>query len=69
MGGSPDHAFETLENWIENAGLPRFSTMGGSQIDEIFIAEGAAVSSSMKGNPVKVPADRLAKLVKSVLCA
>lgn len=69
MGDSPDQAFERLENWIEDAGLPRFSTMGGSQIDEIFIAEGAAVSSSMKGNPVKLPADRLAKLVKSVLCA
>ncbi|MEC9198809.1 MAG: iron-containing alcohol dehydrogenase, partial [Pseudomonadota bacterium] len=69
MGDSPDQAFERLENWIEDAGLPRFSTMGGSQIDEIFIAEGAAVSSSMKGNPVKLPADRLAKLVKTVLCA
>ncbi len=69
MGGSPDLAFETLENWIEDAGLPRFSTMGGSQTDEIFIANGAAVSSSMKGNPVVVPADRLAKLVKTVLCA
>jgi alcohol dehydrogenase class IV len=60
LGGAPEAAEETLEAWIDEAGLPRLAALGVSTSDHLAIAEAAALSSSMKGNPVDLDAEALA---------
>ncbi|MFZ5962700.1 iron-containing alcohol dehydrogenase [Thalassococcus sp. BH17M4-6] len=49
---TPADAFDTLERWIDEAGLPRLRAMGGRPLDPVETVAAAQGASSMKGNPV-----------------
>ncbi|MCI5039900.1 MAG: iron-containing alcohol dehydrogenase [Donghicola eburneus] len=63
LGTDPEQAIDALDRWIDSAGLPRLSTLVDTLIDAERIAEASAMSSSMKGNPVTIPQDRLTKMI------
>lgn len=52
LGGSADHAPQTLTTWARQAGLPGLGALGVAPDAYSAIAESALLSSSMKGNPV-----------------
>lgn len=54
LGGVPDDAPATLEVWARQSGLPRLQAMGLKPERFGAVAEAAAGSSSMKGNPVEL---------------
>ncbi len=60
LGGAPERAEATLEAWADAAGLPRLAAFGMGAAAFREIAEAAALSSSMKGNPADLDADALA---------
>lgn len=45
---------DALERWMHESGLPRLSMQGLHPRDHVAVAEAAAVSSSMKANPVSL---------------
>ncbi len=61
LGGPPDRAPETLQDWARGAGLPGLAAQGIRPGDHASIAEEALGSSSMKGNPVALSAADLAE--------
>lgn len=63
LGGAPDTAPDTLADWAEAQGLPGLSEMGVREADFPALAEAAAGSSSMKGNPGALSRDDLVALL------
>lgn len=63
LGTDPEQAIDALDRWIDSAGLPKLSALVDTLIDAERIAEASAMSSSMKGNPVTIPQDRLTKMI------
>ncbi len=57
-------AIDALDQWIDEAGLPKLVKLTLGQIDADSIASASAMSSSMKGNPVTIPQERLVNLIK-----
>lgn len=57
-------AIDALEQWIDGAGLPKLVNLSLGQVDVDSIASASAMSSSMKGNPVTIPQERLVNLIK-----
>lgn len=53
----------SLADWITHHGLPRLSDMGVASEDHPRIAQDAAASSSMKANPVTLPANTLEQIL------
>ena len=64
-GGAPEHAFDTLADWSRKAGLPGLDALGISGAHRADAAASAAVSSSMKANPVPLDPNALAKLMEN----
>lgn len=56
LGGTPSDAPARLADWSARMGLPGLGRMGVARADLPAIAEMAATSSSMKANPVALPA-------------
>lgn len=52
FGCTPDAAFDSLEDWIDAAGLPRLAEMGQGLGNPSQVVAEARGASSMKGNPV-----------------
>lgn len=48
-----------LDDWADEAGLPRLAVMGLRPDDRVDIAQAAQASSSMKGNPVALSVETL----------
>lgn len=65
LGGAPEAAATTLAAWAETAGLPGLGAMGVDPAELEAIAEAAAGSSSMAGNPVKLPAEVLVAVMRA----
>jgi alcohol dehydrogenase class IV len=64
LGGRPEDAPETLALWARAAGLPGLTTQGLPPALHQQTAEAALTSSSMKGNPVPLTAQDLAKALQ-----
>jgi hypothetical protein len=65
VGGPPARAFDTLEARIDDWGLPRLDAMIGAGADRAVLAREAQASSSMKANPVPLPAAALAAVLEA----
>jgi len=65
LDGAPDEAPTTLEAWARDAGLPGLQAMGLAPEQFGAVAEAAAASSSMKGNPVALDVACLHEILQS----
>lgn len=64
LGAGPEGAFEALKTWINAQGLPTLAEMGVAEGLFGEIADAAAASSSMKGNPVPLSSAQLVDLMR-----
>ena len=64
LGGSEAAAPQTLASWSRQSGLPGLSALGLQPDQEQNVAAAAGASSSMKGNPVELPAKTLARVLE-----
>jgi len=64
LGCGTDEAIDRLAAWSRTAGLPGLGASGLDPSSLATIAETAAGSSSMKGNPVVLPAARLVQAME-----
>lgn len=65
LGGTSDEAPKTLRAWTLAQGLPGLGAMGVRAGEIAQIAEAAAGSSSMKGNPVVLDTSRLIAILQA----
>ncbi|MEY8881039.1 iron-containing alcohol dehydrogenase [Donghicola sp. XS_ASV15] len=64
LGGSKENSIDALEAWIDQAGLPWLSDLVDGPVDSDAVAAASALSSSMKGNPVTIPHERLSQMIR-----
>ncbi len=65
LGCEADTAVDSLAQWSRTQGLPGLGSAGLARSDLPAIAEAAARSSSMKGNPVVLPPQTLVAMMES----
>ncbi len=63
LGVEPGGAFASLADWSRHHGLPGLGDMGVRASDHGKIASDAGLSSSMKGNPVRLSVETLAGIL------
>ncbi|MRH77134.1 iron-containing alcohol dehydrogenase [Spiribacter sp. C176] len=61
---SGSDAIKALEAWIDRCGLPRLGEMGLKDEQIVSVAEAAAESSSMRGNPVPLTKAQLINILQ-----
>lgn len=65
LGGPEVAAFDTLDRWSREMGLPGLDAQGVTAGDRSAAAEAAATSSSMKANPVPLPVAALEEMMQA----
>lgn len=62
-----EKAFDSLEDWINAAGLPRLSQMSATPMDCTAIVAESRTASSMRGNPVVLTDQALSDVLNAAL--
>jgi len=61
---SPDQALNCLREWIIQKGLPGLASIGVTEEHMVAASQSAASSSSMKANPVELPAATIENIMR-----